>query len=49
MFPHVADKLRTFEMFIDISFALDIILTFLTLPPATSIDSETTNEPVNVE
>lgn len=33
VFSDITEKLRTFEMFVDISFAIDILLNFLKLPP----------------
>ena len=45
MFTHIAEKLSTFEMFVDISFLIDIILNFVKLPPnSNSAADEYSNE-----
>ena len=46
VFAHIAEKLKTFEMFVDISFLIDIMLNFVKLPPnSNSAADEYSNEP----
>ena len=50
MFTHIAERLRTVEMFVDIAFLLDIILNFVKLPPNLSnIADEYSNEYINIQ
>ena len=51
MFTHIADSLRPIELFIDISFLIDIILNFFTLAPNcdTTMAEEQYNESLNLQ